>query len=725
MHEADNKTDLTTFYDILRYNEIQIPKIQRDYAQGRTNFECTKKRIDFFNYLLKKIKGDGAILDFAYGKKEEDIIELLDGQQRFTTLFLLHAYALKKAKNCLEKVKYEEAQKYLKRFSYDTRETSKRFCRDIIDEDFEIPLTSVEWNEESAKENRLPFANEIKKQKWYYGSYDYDQTVKAMIVSLEDIHNKFNDIEGAQLWIELTENKKIKFHFLNIENINQTDSIYIKMNARGKDLNVFENIKAEIEEKIIVDGPNDDDRYLEDNGFKNKIDTSWSNFLWKYYENKGESLPYKIDNSFLNLLSVCIMYNSEDKDVISSLNDNKSQHKISDYLFFKDGNLGEPRKTEQDEDDQNYTRKIFEMFCSFIELYSSNEKVFTTKPKIIFWNPEADNFADIIFRKEKTTYQQKAIFLAHTLYFLKNKEFNEEKYNDWMRVIRNIVYNRTRNSFARGLDYTIHEAKDMPSLFSLIIKLSSGASDIYNYLQNTIIMEWQGVTQYKQELVKAKFINKYRKLIFDLEDNYILQGDIDFALFCAFEDGEEIKLENVKWEDIEKINTVLNNYFTPDNFDEYNFRRAILTIPPKRGGNWRKDECCSHACIPIYAVVTRGYTGRKSPLYRDLDEILWVVCAKSKKDAYFLKQLIGKLVEGETYINIIDKCNMQKLAFWKQNIIKMTQDEWSEYTFDDGEICKVSPFILQEEKDEDRSVKYYLIDESNRHKKDITDLLQN
>lgn len=69
--------------------KIVIPMLQRDYAQGR---EGEKARRNKFLEALKRYLADGKKheLDFVYGSKHGNEITLFDGQQRLTTLFLLH-----------------------------------------------------------------------------------------------------------------------------------------------------------------------------------------------------------------------------------------------------------------------------------------------------------------------------------------------------------------------------------------------------------------------------------------------------------------------------------------------------------------------------------------------------------------------------------------------------------------------------------------------------------
>ena len=73
---------------------IVIPIIQRDYAQGRVNEQDIRDNflISLKSYLEDSSKNSHD-LDFVYGNKNQDDEFIpLDGQQRLTTLFLLHYY---------------------------------------------------------------------------------------------------------------------------------------------------------------------------------------------------------------------------------------------------------------------------------------------------------------------------------------------------------------------------------------------------------------------------------------------------------------------------------------------------------------------------------------------------------------------------------------------------------------------------------------------------------
>mgnify|MGYP004703844449 CR=1 FL=1 len=83
-----------TFFQLIQEYHIQIPIIQRDYAQGRNT--AHEIRDSFLDALLAYLEENRKHrdLDFVYGNQSAEAIDEeikfipLDGQQRLTTLFL-------------------------------------------------------------------------------------------------------------------------------------------------------------------------------------------------------------------------------------------------------------------------------------------------------------------------------------------------------------------------------------------------------------------------------------------------------------------------------------------------------------------------------------------------------------------------------------------------------------------------------------------------------------
>ena len=61
---------------------------------------------------------------------------------------------------------------------------------------------------------------------------------------MQYISEVFNDVNYDDLKKDLISGDKIKFNFLTIDNIGNSEDLYIKMNSRGKQLTHFESFKA-------------------------------------------------------------------------------------------------------------------------------------------------------------------------------------------------------------------------------------------------------------------------------------------------------------------------------------------------------------------------------------------------------------------------------------------------------------------------------------------------
>ena len=77
---------------------IRIPRLQRDYAQGRMDEATASIRTAFLDVLHRALTdGPPVGLDFVFGDVSNGVLSPLDGQQRLTTLFLLHWYLAARA----------------------------------------------------------------------------------------------------------------------------------------------------------------------------------------------------------------------------------------------------------------------------------------------------------------------------------------------------------------------------------------------------------------------------------------------------------------------------------------------------------------------------------------------------------------------------------------------------------------------------------------------------
>ena len=89
--------DIYSFYQLISKYQIEIPIIQRDYAQGRNNSKAADVRKTLVDNMIKAVKEDKSLFfDFVYGRVDNNKFIPFDGQQRLTTIFLFHKYIFEK-----------------------------------------------------------------------------------------------------------------------------------------------------------------------------------------------------------------------------------------------------------------------------------------------------------------------------------------------------------------------------------------------------------------------------------------------------------------------------------------------------------------------------------------------------------------------------------------------------------------------------------------------------
>lgn len=256
----------TTFWELVK-NKIKIPTLQRDYIYG----SGTEKTETVLSNMLRTFKNalvndTEETLDFVYGSKSKAREFMpLDGQQRLTTLFLLHYYAGLKNKEL-----QDDGFTALGHFSYATRNCTIAFCNNLLIKKHD-ELRSVIFSAKNG--DKHPIRDYLMDLDEFRNSFYTDPSVMSMITVLDRIHQNFNDIDG--LWQKLTsDNCPINFYLLDFGVFDLSDDLYNKMNSRGKPLTEFEVFKAKIHKRIAMHDKNLANRIAI------KLDTDWMQFIW-------------------------------------------------------------------------------------------------------------------------------------------------------------------------------------------------------------------------------------------------------------------------------------------------------------------------------------------------------------------------------------------------------------------------------------------------------------
>ena len=531
-------THKISFWNFIRQNTIEIPIIQRDYAQGRVGKEHL--RASFLKELKEALDKKQLLkLDFVYGSVENDLLQPLDGQQRLTTLWLLHWYIALKA----EKLK-EESEK-LKNFSYETRIYSREFCKKLCEADFTQFIDG----------NIVDF---ITQQTWFYSSWKQDPTIQAMLSMLggttneeeakDNIEAVFKGGDFNEYWTRLTsEEAPIVFYYQPLKDFGLSDDLYIKMNARGKQLTSFENFKADLIGYVEQQAKeNEEWKKLLDayRGIPVLLDTDWMDIFWK---NKTKN--YQIDEiyyAFLNRFfwNYYVGYSKETGSKIEL---------TSVYKYLNKDNYTTYESLENYTDNEGIPLELFEELQKVLNnfgKYSQNKLLKEVIPNAqwevpFFFIPEYDDKGGII----GVNQLQRIIFFAICKYF-KEGEGDENSLKRWMRVVWNLVSGED----IEGLPQ-IRSIDAVKIAIDYIATLDS--HNVYNSLlyQNLITDKPNEFQQrWNEEIEKAKKICEdiiWEEKIIKAENYAFFRGSIRF-LFRDAQGNIDWNLFEQKWENVQK-----------------------------------------------------------------------------------------------------------------------------------------------------------------------------
>lgn len=605
----NGKTKHYSFWSLINQYQIEIPIIQRDYAQGRSDGKSSQIRTSFVKSITYAIREkENLHLDFIYGSSRDDApLVLLDGQQRITTLFLLHWYILYR----LDKL--DNNKEILQKFSYKTRVSSKEFCLAIINN----TIKTEPFSEQS-------FAETIKNQAWFFRSWEKDPTIKGMLVMLDTINssmNGLNQTELEQIWHSLTQNEVIDFQFLNLDDFELTDELYIKMNARGKTLTNFENFKAWLIQNIEI----------EDKWFS-KLDLEWTDLFWSHkadgdYEIDTEYMQYfRGMSQFSYALSIDDAELSDlDKDILSDLID--SIH--VPYSLYEEYQLFSPLSVT------NYFRILETLEGKNIEILKD---ILDTKENSIF-----KKFID------SPNYWDRTVFFALCSFLWKEEQAPicydreiQENLRKWMRVCRNLIHNTTI---------------DDPSAFVKAIKeinrLSERYSSIYSDLANNLDINFFSEAQRKEEKLKAELIikdSRWEAELVKLEKHNYFYGQIGFLLeYANSEDVYDIELFR-KY--AEKASYLFSNYL---NSPDFLLERALLTKGNSKDNYliWKNSNLSF--CLPSIGTLRQREENWRR-VFRD-------------KGVNRGNQCLKELLDDNRLLNEIVK-DADKINDWRKYIIK-------------------------------------------------------
>ena len=623
---------------LLEKYDVVVPVIQRDYAQGRKDKEYIRKTFltEIKNYIDDNIP---VALDFVYGNIEGNRFYPIDGQQRLTTLWLIHWYV------SLKSGKLSGDKDFLSKFLYETRTSSSEFCKALCNE---MPDKFTG-----------PVVDYIKSQTWFYTSWLQDPTISSMLrtiggdhVSKEDnIEAIFGNADFIEYRDRLFNQSIVNFELMVIgnEKLPISDDLYIKMNARGKVLTDFENFKADLVAWIQSHQNPDKAQYSRDDGTGKKtfrqyypaqIDNAWMDVFWNSARKKDtSSFNGRIDEiyfSFINRYIVNKICLNEDLSPAEFAPEKEDEaHKKIKVGFEKLFGTG-LRSSSADDSLVNYEGlDVYKPYLTFetinnldylFKMVSDNNILEAIENELKITDvDEETNLTGYSFipyyasgangRKLVSTSQKERVyFLAISLFIencqsVPNLNFDKVKFSEWMRVIRNIVENA-------AIDNVPTMVTCMRLINKIATKLRMFDNEIYKVLNaySDSLSNSPLDTQLKEEIDKSKKIMEdasWESKFEEAEKYSFFNGTIRFLYTSdtGFSwDDFDSKFNRAKKLFSDKVvssNTTLAFLRHFSSFEEIKDKYLFTSIGyHPRNKCWKKDILCNEDMIKqVHALL--------------------------------------------------------------------------------------------------------------------------
>ena len=363
-----------------RYNFI-VPEIQREFVWGQYYDKADSVINNFFSDLSKQfyaaINNSKSVLPIndnldywsitqeiiaEYNKQEplnigflysylpnyhlenqiRHDVYLIDGQQRFTTLFImLFFYALKENK--------KDDFITLFRFEYDFEKIAFDYRVRALTHNFILELVQ--------KCNKFSDIDDLENKTWFLKDFKKDVTINSILGTIKLLKKDYSQIPTG--FFNYLSNK-VKFWHFKTETTSQGEELYITMNSRGQALVDYENKKA----KLFENRTNQDKSKF---GKKWEV---WQDFFWKY---KGEN--ENADNGFNEFLKwIYEIENIKSIDNVVTLEIIETYFKSFLYVVENKNLL-------------NYQNCKFPVYKDFISQFESkkNEPLLSAKNKVVLY----------------------------------------------------------------------------------------------------------------------------------------------------------------------------------------------------------------------------------------------------------------------------------------------------------------------------------------------------
>lgn len=515
----------TTFQQLMeRGHRVRVPRNQRDYAHGRSALEATEIRKRLLASIGAVLGSDDApSLELGVIYLQNEI--LVDGQQRLTTLFLLHWYLAR------------EHLPWMANFSYDTRLSARDFCHALATHP--CPMATCV----------------VKEQVWFQAEWAKDPTVAGCLAMLDAICAEFPTSQQHNLmWQRL---KRITFTVRSLDGVGDDGEIYLKLNDRGVQLTPFETWKTWFVREAGL---------VEDVDYQRKLDNEWADLFWS-----SKATPESVDDAMLAFLKGVALNHrisatraSDEHQFVAKVHSGQSMTDTDLAVLFDTA----AQRIAKDPTSSSKTTQLSavlsdtaaQRIAEVLDFLSADGKLDAlaedfAEAKTGQHSAQYTNFVKCAVNGwSNCDYGHRVLSHALFIMLLRGQEAGASTPAQWMRMVRNLVINAELD--AENLGPAIRGIDELwQRITTTSTKLPGGP--------------W--TAQMKEELKKWELVKRdpaWAPLLIQAEDHPFFRGQIGFLLNMA--DGDR--------EGFRRLSSAACEIFTTERVWQYPFelQRAAL-----------------------------------------------------------------------------------------------------------------------------------------------------
>lgn len=252
-------------------DKIMIPDLQRDYCWGNPENNLVRGFVEGLLSLDKSQRITMGLIYGYYNAYTPEHLQLCDGQQRLTTIFLIMGVLNRKlgfsAYACMLMSSFEleedDQEPYLQ---YAIRESSLYFLSDLTVNYF--------------LKDGIDSSEAIDRQPWFLNEYRLDPTVCSMLSAIKTIEELLNDVSQEDLLAlgDFIANK-LEFLFYDMGTRENGEETFVIINTTGEPLSATQNLKPLVIDQNLAVVPDVAQRWEEMETWfwthRNQIDTEY------------------------------------------------------------------------------------------------------------------------------------------------------------------------------------------------------------------------------------------------------------------------------------------------------------------------------------------------------------------------------------------------------------------------------------------------------------------